>query len=138
MIWTKLKYFGPHERWGDPKKIDPLLLLILDDLRSRWGRPFIIHCAYETSGHSPNSYHYLGRAVDFHIEDPRPIQEQAKILEEMLEECIVTVGFTDIKADSICGLGYYEDWVRPGFHLDTRGYRARWRMENGRYKGWKV
>lgn len=121
----KLKHFRPEEPgWkGNFHKVNGLLLLLLDALREEIGYPFVIHCAYETSGHSPKSQHYIGNAVDFHIEG-LPFPEAVIRMEEALERLQV--------ADRV-GLGLYPCWYNPGFHLDVRndGKRARW----GRIKG---
>lgn len=130
-VWDRLEFFHPDENWGDPSKMDPLLLMILDTARAAFGRPFIVHCGYETDGHAPNSFHYLGRAVDFHIKTDMPFSEQVRKLVQILEDVDVMVmtryGVSfDLQADMLCGLGIYPTWNNPGFHLDTRGWRARW------------
>ena len=116
----KLKHFHPEEPgWkGNFHKVNGLLLLLLDALREEIGHPFVVHCAYETGGHSPNSQHYLGNAVDFHIEG-LSFPEAIERMEEALERLQV--------ADRV-GFGIYPDWNNPGFHLDVRnvGRKVRW------------
>jgi hypothetical protein len=43
------------------------------------------------------------------------------------------VGFQQVPLEEICGLGIYPDWAHPGFHLDLRGYKARWGRVEGSY-----
>ena len=47
-------------------------MLKVRTLRIRVGKPFIVLAGFATKGHSPNSYHYKGRALDFFCRmDPR-------------------------------------------------------------------
>jgi len=117
MIWKHLKHFTPDENWGDPDKINGLLLLLLDALRDRWSAPFSVHCAYDLSGHLDKSEHYLGNAVDFHIDDGESFALQISVMEHFLE---------GLQVAGHCGLGIYPGWNKPGFHLDVRGAKARW------------
>jgi len=141
MVWNHIKWFNRWENWGDPSKIDPLLIVLLDEIRDIYGKPFIIHCAYETSGHAPNSYHYLGRAVDFHIKDDKSFSHQVNEMLQILDIISLKVENYSLHkpyrflypiADYV-GLGIYPNWEHPGFHLDTRGYRARWARIGDKY-----
>jgi len=117
MIWHKLQHFKPNENWGDPGKMNGLLLLLIDGIRHTYDRPFKIHCGYDESGHTTNSQHYLGNAIDFHIEGgeyyPTQIDKILKILDWY-------------QVSDKVGLGIYPDWAHQGFHLDVRGTKARW------------
>ncbi len=133
-IWSKLKHFNLNENWGDKNKVNGLLLVLLDNITERvktysWNKykkisPCIIHCAYKISGHSPNSQHYKGNAADFHFENI-PASEAYMVMTEVLRE---------FQAEGFVGLGVYPDWHKPGFHLDVRGYKARWAKVMGIYK----
>lgn len=133
-IWGKIKHFNPNEKWGDKNKINGLLLLLLDRITEEiknysWQKykkiaPCIIHCGYKTSGHSPKSQHYKGNAVDFHFENISP-KEAYNIILQVLK---------DHQIDNYVGLGVYPDWYKPGFHLDIRGYKARWSEVIGKYR----
>ncbi len=133
-VWGKVKHFHPGENWGDKNKVNGLLILLLDKITDRvkdycWKHykkisPCVIHCAYETSGHSPNSQHYIGNAADFHFENI-PASEAYRIITEVLRE---------FQAEGFVGLGVYPDWHKPGFHLDVRGYKARWSRIIGKYR----
>jgi hypothetical protein len=124
MLWKHIRHFNRAEKWGDPNKINGFLLLTMDALRDIWQSPFVIHCAYDLSGHSANSQHYLGNACDFHIEDGEPFNLQVAVMARFLEKFQV--------ADRV-GLGIYPDWRNPGFHLDVRGQKARWGRINNKY-----
>jgi uncharacterized protein YcbK (DUF882 family) len=121
MIWKNLKYFTEKEKWGDSSKMNPALLLLLDKLRHKIDKPFVIHCGYEKSGHSTASRHYSGDAVDFHIADVPFIESIDKLLKALHE-----IDFMGDVCAVYVGLGIYPNWNTPGFHLDLRGYSARW------------
>ncbi len=124
MIWHKLQYFEKNENWGDPDKMSGLLLLLLDNIRRYYVRPFLIHCGYDESGHSTNSQHYLGNAVDFHIESGESFSTQIDKVVRILDWFQVS--------DRV-GFGIYLDWNNPGFHLDVRGTKARWGRIGNKY-----
>lgn len=129
MIWDYLRHFTPKEAWGDPSRMNGILLLLLDTIRSRWGdAEFIIHCGFESGGHTKDSEHKRGSAVDFHIKSELSFPEQIKRMEMILR---------DLQVYDKVGLGIYPDWNRPGFHLDVRGSFARWgRIGAAKYVGW--
>lgn len=79
----------------------------------------VIHCLWEASGHVAKSQHYLGKACDFHLEPVGRMSfvEQIGLVEEALE---------NLNATYRVGLGIYPTWNHRGFHVDTRGTRARW------------
>jgi hypothetical protein len=121
-IFDRLVYFRRHESWGDPTRVSGILLLTLDALRGIVRHKFIIHCCWADSGHSSNSQHYLGNAVDFHVEGCNPF-----IAVGLIEEALA-----ELQAAEHCGLGLYPDWRPvPGFHFDVRGERARWGFVSG-------
>jgi len=101
--WNKVQYFTPNENWGDWTKLEKNVIFLLDRMRGEIGRSIIIHCAYEAGGHSTQSQHYLGRAVDCHIKNT-PLLEQYLLAERY--------GWS--------GIGLYTDWNNPGLHLDLR------------------
>ena len=116
--WTLLKRFRRSESWGDYRKMDPCLLWALESLRDKFEprNYFNIHCGYELSGHASDSLHYEGKAVDFHISNIS-FADAITQMELYLQELNLT---------NLVGMGIYLNWKRPGFHLDTRGYEARW------------
>ena len=95
--------------------------MLLQEARDIMGQPFYIYCAYEETGHAPNSFHYTGQAVDFHVgEKPK---------ETLLET------WKKLNAWWPGGLGVYPHWNQPGFHLDI-GPRRRWiKTKEGFYQG---
>ncbi len=64
-IWPRLRHFTRNENWGDPDRMDADFLLQLDAFRGYVGHPFTLTTpAFAKTGHSSDSYHYKGRAVD--------------------------------------------------------------------------
>lgn len=102
---------GNHE-----VKLNPVLLALIQCLRTRVQKPIIILSAYRTPeynkkvGGAPKSQHMLGNAVDIRIYGMTPT-EVAKEAEK--------VGFT--------GIGIYNDFT----HLDVREGKARWSGYDG-------
>lgn len=117
------QYFNPNstvDKFGDIDKIDDEVLLRTFFLRKQLGLPIIITAGYATKGHSQNSQHYKGKALDFVIPD-----YSNHIIDLIL--LIERFGFR--------GIGYYTFWqyngrTVPGFHVDTRDLStaraARW------------
>ena len=109
-IWDKLKYFKRSENWGDPDKINNLLLSNLDKFREYIGVPVIITCGTQGQ-HVENSYHYQGLAVDIVIPE-----RNGRLLDMYLNA--LKFPFS--------GVGIYPDWRYDdarvgGLHLDMRG-----------------
>lgn len=92
-------------------KLDPVLLVKLQTLRTRLGRPVNINSGYRTPEHnkniggSPRSQHMEGKACDIYVEGLTPAT--------VAREC-EKIGFG--------GIGVYSNHV----HVDTRDGRARW------------
>lgn len=111
-VWEKLNFFKPKDtidNWGEPERINPELLLKLDDFRGALGTFLIV-----TSGtgeiHSKNSQHYLGNAVD--IVAP-------KFKGSLFDLYLTAERF------NFNGIGLYNGWkykgkVVGGLHLDMR------------------
>ena len=120
-VWerSKLKDFNRKENWGDSSVIDPWLLILLQEIRTIIGQPFHIHCAYEEDGHAPNSFHYFGQAVDFHV----GVDPKDNLLSTWKQLNIWWPG----------GIGVYPHWNKPGFHLDIGTKRRWWRNRLGTY-----
>jgi len=128
VIWDKITYFKKTEDWGNPEKMNGLLLMLLDNIRCCYDFPFEIHCGYDESGHTKKSQHYLGNAVDFHIESKEKFITQTNKMIKILDE---------LQVSERVGFGIYPDWNNKGFHLDVRGKRIRWAMVNGVYVSFK-
>ncbi len=121
-IWDYIKGFSREEKWGEPDKMNGLTLLLLSAVRKsiRELDPnayIVIHAGYATKGHTSNSQHYHGNAVDFHIVTVIPYDIQVGYVLNILKELQVF--------DKV-GFGIYPDWRSPGFHIDCRGELARW------------
>ena len=98
--------FTPREFGkGAYEHMDDEFLLSFYRFRVAMDNPIIIHEAYATEGHAIESYHYLGRACDFHFKyNPVPIRR---------------VLMAAIKS-GLHGIGFYPYWNNVGFHLDNR------------------
>jgi hypothetical protein len=108
--WASLKYFKPDSKvdnWGDPTKIDPFLLLFLDEFRDALGSPLIVTSGYR--GGDP-AQHGVGRAVD--VVAP-------KFRGSLFDLYLMAERF------NFSGIGIYTGWYYQGkrtigLHLDTR------------------
>ena len=121
-IFTYAPGFNKNEAWGDWRKINGLLFLLLGVMRTEIlkldsNASVIIHNAYESAGHNPKGEHPKGNAADFHVVTVIPYHELIGHLETI---------FRDLQVYDRIGFGIYPDWNNQGFHLDDRGYKARW------------
>jgi len=124
-------YFSAQEDWGDLERVNWLIPWAcyqirtgLIDIGFNW--PMHIHCAFELGGHSANSYHYKGLAVDFHFSKTySTLVNEYVALEAVLKE---------MKLDKFVGLGVYPYWNSKGFHLDLRGVGIRWVKVREKYE----
>lgn len=116
--WNSIKNFKKQEFQPNADKVDLDLVILLDRFRDEIGAPVVIHCAYETTGHSKNSQHAKGKAADLHVKG-------VSLLEAF--DAAEKIGFT--------GIGVYPHWNNPGLHLDIRDRKPiRWYQdENGEY-----
>jgi len=138
--WNSIKHFNRNE-WGTGvEHVKPQLIYTIDFLRSWIGMPIIITNAYSTSGHTKNSKHYKGLAVDFYFKDSLIDRKNKKSI------AIATILHTTLILEflnriNIChinngyGLGVYTDWNHsPGFHLDIRkNIVSYWGRKNNQY-----
>jgi hypothetical protein len=79
--------------------MNPFLLEKLELLRKELNEPIILTDSNSKSGHVPNSYHYIGKAVDF----------KTKADKLKVANLIVSLGFG--------GIGWY---TMNYWHIDTR------------------
>lgn len=126
-FWESIKYFKYMEfsAPGDPESallMNHFLVMSLDELRKITGHPINVHenGGYSHTGHSKNSFHYQGMAVDFHFENwVLPFREQARIV---------------LGSGKFGGVGFYPEWKPvPGFHVDVRPGFQMWAKRNGEY-----
>lgn len=100
--------FAPKELGhGAYENMQDDFLVSLYRFRVAMDIPMIVHEAYATSGHAPNSYHYQGRALDFHFKYKNiPLRR------------VVVAAITS----GLYGIGFYPWWspYPGGFHLDNR------------------
>lgn len=118
IVWRLARNFNTGEAWGEPEKINPLLLWLLQSIRDRLprGSAIKIHVGFKTAGHSKSSWHYKGMAVDFHVIGLSVLEAEEIIMKFLTETGLI----------EYVGIGIYPDWNNPGFHLDVRGTRAAW------------
>ena len=130
-IWSHIApEFSKTENWGLPGRVSGLTLLALSIIRRETGWPVVIHNAFELTGHSANSQHYQGKAVDFHFTTDVQYYRQVLMVEQILNR---------YQLSEFVGLGIYPGWNNPGFHLDTRGSKARWGFDRmGREVAYEV
>lgn len=114
---------SPNFKWGEfirPEDPDPGPVVILnltrlakrlEEVRVKLGKPLFITSGYRTParnreiGGAQNSFHCLGMAADFMVQDIAPAKVQ------------------EILKDWPGGMGSYKTWT----HLDIRPYKARWK-----------
>lgn len=70
MIWDEMMFFNREENWGDPDRMCPDFLRKLDRWRFWINYPVGVLAGYATKGHSSNSMHYRGAAMDGFIVNP--------------------------------------------------------------------
>lgn len=119
--WSEIKHFDKEEWVDDPSKAAPKLVQLADDIREYVGHPMHIHVCWAEDGHTDESYHYTGQAVDVHFGG----------VDDMLWLYMVLANFKEIG-----GLGFYPEWKpKPGWHIDIRRRERRlvWTYRNGAY-----
>lgn len=133
LVWASLNHFNPQEAWGDPRKMDPSTLHIHDKFRSTLpkGCWIKVHCGYKDTGHTKNSYHYVGKAIDWHIEGMNPVEAEKHLMRFLRTP--LSINGSVVQLINYMGVGVYPDWVTPGFHTDTRGTKASWARIGGKY-----
>jgi len=108
--WDYIQHFHAGENWGDWTCMDFQFIRILDTVRHLANTPFeLTSPAYtKRTGHSKQSFHYLGRAADFTLPKKKAL-DAYDLLVLTLEEMGIY---------NKVGFGFY-----PGgnfFHLDDR------------------
>lgn len=91
------------------------LIVMLNAIRSRYGRPIVVTSGYRSPEHNKavggvaNSQHVLGTAADI-----KPLDENMSDLPELQAIC------DEMNAHG--GVGFYDTFC----HVDVRGEKARW------------
>ena len=142
-LWDQIEGFSKEEPWGQPDKMNGLTVMLLAHIRTWFrnkhgeGVTIVLHCGYEETGHAKDSQHawrlrdheskmrggVIGNAGDFHIKGLENLTFSQQV-SEMLE-CL-----GDLQVLSVIGFGIYPTWNSKGFHIDVRGYQARWGFVN--------
>ena len=122
-IWNLLKYFSINENWGKPKKISGILLFVIDNVRKIIGLSIrLSSTAYTGSGHSSNSYHYKGMALDGYI-------EKSNFTSFEVLYSFISALEDDLQIKNYA-LGYYPWWKKDnnsvGIHFDVREKQLFW------------
>lgn len=138
IMWLLLRHFKDYEAWGDPSKMDPFILFLIDGFRESLpkGCWIKVHCGYKEKGHTKNSFHYKGKAIDFHVIGMH-VSEAESHLQKYLRTPKIING-VECKLIDFVGIGVYPEWADPGFHLDTRGVRASWARIKGKYVAYEL
>lgn len=114
------KHFRRDEWRHDPDRVSPGLIRALDATREIAGVPIRINQAWDPSGHLDDSGHSddPATAVDFSFRGLSFI-EQLSVL----------------SAGPYAGIGFYPDWITPGWHGDIKVRPARkfWVCRDGHY-----
>jgi hypothetical protein len=133
ILWLILKNFKVREAWGDPSKMNHLLLYLMDGFRSSLpnGCWIKVHCGYKEGGHTKNSFHYKGKAIDFHVVGISALEAEACLMHYLSQSKVIDG--VEYQLLNYVGLGLYPEWANPGFHLDVRGKRASWARVGGAY-----
>lgn len=136
--WMLLKHRTYNDAWGDPAKMDPMVVWLIDEIEDSLpkGCSVKIHCGYKEGGHTPNSYHYKGEAIDWHIVGMSPAAAEEHVIKFLHKP--KAVNGKEIKLIEIVGFGCYPEWLNPGFHIDRRGVRASWSMVGGKYVAYEI
>lgn len=100
--WEEMKPFFTPQQCGEQMEYGFMLKVMA--LRRALNLPMIVHVGFELSGHAKESYHYEGRALDFHVQNASPRTVMAAI----------------DKLGLFGGAGFYSWWNNPGFHIDDR------------------
>ena len=104
--YFKYTEFDSPDSPGSGVNIDDKLLIILDIIRLKYGKPITVNSGYRTKIHNeavggvPNSQHRLGKAADLHI----PNQKTGDLFEKIAKE------------NGAKGIGRYNSFI----HVDTR------------------
>lgn len=100
--WNEFNGLFTPEECGS--EMDYLFMRKVLLLRHILAVPMIVHAGYERVGHAPDSYHGKGRAIDFHCQNVSP---------RRIMHAIDALGVFG-------GVGFYQWWNNPGFHIDDR------------------
>ena len=102
--------------WIYKDKLDPKLVATMEAYDAYLAEHFPgavikVHEDWAVDGHTANSEHYAGRAVDYSVQG-------ASLVEAWLA----------LERFPFNGIGIYPYWNSPGLHADVRAasYRARW------------
>lgn len=139
LLWMPLDHFAISESWGRPNKMHPLIIILLEKFRSTlpYGYWIKVHCGYKEGGHTKNSYHYSGRAVDFHIVGCSLLEAERHLM-RFLKRPFFHNNNKQCCLLEYVGIGIYPEWQDPGFHLDVRGKKASWSRLNGSYTSYDL
>lgn len=116
--WSKIKHFKRTESWGDADRMNPDLILALDEFREKLGQSILVTCGTQGK-HVDKSLHYEGKAVDI-------------VFPKNSVDLLFDAWFLALRMDKFKGIGLYPRWMCNGkyvggLHLDMReGPLALW------------
>lgn len=139
LLWLSVEHFTTREAWNKPFDIHPILVMILEKFRGSLPKGYWIkiHCGYKQKANQTNNYHYIGRAVDFHVVGCSFLEAESHLIKFLRTQKLINSGEEDQLINYV-GLGNYPEWLDPGFHLDIRGTRASWSKIDGKYVAYEV
>lgn len=128
--WSKVRHFKRMEWQKNPEKVLPDVVYLMDEMRAAAGVPIVIHVAWDTAGHEPDSTHYTtfreyALGVDYHFAGW-----------SLLDQWLFAERFPWL------GIGVYPYWNHPGLHSDLNRRRPEhpnlgrrwWRNMQGEYR----
>ena len=112
-------HFHRQEFKDDPYQLDRGIVFILRNMRIESGHPCAVHCGWaDGAGHSTNSWHYKGRALDVNFKE-MSLVDQVKLAYK----------------HGCTGIGAYPTWHEPGIHIDNRDGRPVYWIEKVKGSG---
>ena len=133
--WNRIRHFTRDE-FQDPlfgpesgDLIDGEFLAMIIRLRIDTGWPMMVHWQVGGAvdvegsyGHADESYHLKNqgcKAIDFHFLTEAPFNRQ----------------FWEIAHTGFAGIGFYPQWIHPGWHIDKRPIEEAflWKFVNRKY-----
>lgn len=132
ITWSNIQFFKPEEfYYTDPKtkqrvncadKMNMPFISLVDTFRRIYGKPLHVSASYDVDGHSTESQHYNGNAVDL---IPVDLKNKVELVDMYLLAEKMTFG-----GIGLYGWGFPGTWNHPGIHLDVGPVGRRWAVND--------